>query len=114
MANKSQSNGLLKDFSATMTGSPVKVIVEDPARSALLMMNCSAHDILIYFAPAGNAGVAPTITAGAANVYCLAAASSAGKQGGSYEPDGGFIPTNEIWAQGTNTDILVVSASAVP
>lgn len=113
MSNKSQTNVGLKDYSATMTGSPVKVIAEDQTRGALLLMNCAAHDILIYFAPLGNNGVAPTITAGAAGVYCLGAASAAGKQGGSFEPDGGYIPTNEIWASGTNSDVLVCSASAV-
>jgi hypothetical protein len=113
LSNKSQTNASLKDYSATMTGSAVRVIVEDETRGALLMMNCAANDILIYFAPAGNNGTTPTITAGAAGVYTLAKAAGAGQQGGSYEPDGGFVPTNEIWAKGTNGDILVVSATTV-
>lgn len=94
-----------------MTGSPVLVAAEDDTRAALELMNCSAHDILIYFSPLGQGATAPTIVAGAAGIYTLAAAPSAGKQGGSFEPQGGFMPTNAIWAQGTNNDILVCSVS---
>lgn len=108
MSNRGQSGVGLVDVSATMTGSPVLVAAADNVRGALLLMNTAAHDILIYFAPLGS-GATPTITAGAKGVYTLAAATpaGAGKQGGSYEPDGGFIPTNAIWAQGTNGDVLV-------
>lgn len=111
MANKSQTGLGLVDKSTTMTGSPVLVVAEDDGRGGLLMMNCAAHDILFVFSPLGAGTTAPTITAGAAGVYCLAAASAAGKQGGSYEPDAGYIPTNAIWAQGTNADILVCHVS---
>jgi hypothetical protein len=96
-----------------MTGSSVLVAAEDPSRGALLLMNCSAHDISFVFAPLGTTS-APTVTAGAAGVFTLAAAASAGKMGGSYEPDAGFIPTNAIYANGTNNDILVCYISQAP
>lgn len=113
MANKSQSSVFFTNpgsSSVTMTGSPVLVAPEDITRGALELMNCSAHDILIYFAEAGDTST-PTMSAGAAGIFTLAAAASAGKQGGSYEPSGGFIPPNALWAQGTNTDILAVLIS---
>ena len=93
-----------------MTGSPVLVAAEDITRGALELMNSSAHDILIYFAEAGSTAT-PTMSAGAAGIFCLAAAATAGSQGGSFEPQGGFIPPNAIWAQGTNNDILAVLLS---
>lgn len=114
MANKSQTGLGLVDKSATMTGSPVLVVAEDANRGALLLMNCSAHDISFVFSALGAGGTAPTITAGAAGVYTLKAAASAGSQGGSFEPDGGFVPTNAIWATGTNADVLVCHVSQVP
>lgn len=110
IANKGQTTILLKDVSATMTGNAVLVAAEDTGRGALLLMNCAANDILIYFAPSPGTAT-PTITAGAAGVYCLKAASGAGTQGGSYEPDAGYIPGNAIWAKGTNADILVAHVS---
>lgn len=110
IANKSQSGIGLVDKSATMTGSAVLVAAEDAERAALLMINCSAHDITFAFAPLGST-TAPTLTAGAAGVYTLAAGSAGGKAGGAYEPDGGFIPTNAIWALGTASDVLVCYVS---
>ena len=113
MANKSQTGVGLVDSSTTMTGSAVLVAAEDDSRGALLLMNCAANDILFVFAALGSTAT-PTITAGAAGVYCLKAASAAGTQGGSYEPDAGYIPTNAIWAKGTNADILVCHTSQKP
>lgn len=114
IANKSQSSVGLVDASFTLTGGVDQILTEDKGgvRGALLMMNCSAHDINFVFPSLGNANTAPTITAGAKGVYCLKAAASAGSQGGSYENDGGWVPQNEIWAKGTNGDVLVVSVTA--
>lgn len=111
IANKGQTTILLLDVSKAMTtNTSVLVSAEDAGRGALLLMNCAANDILIYFAPSPGTAT-PTITAGAAGVYCLKAASGAGTQGGSYEPDAGYIPGNAIWAKGTTGDTLVAHVS---
>lgn len=115
MSNKSQTGLGIVDKSVTLTGSVQQVLKEDDSRGALLLMNCSAHDILIYFPTLGNGNVAPSsINAGAAGVFTLAAAASAGKMGGSYEPDGGWVPTNELWCNGTGSDVLVCYTTGSP
>lgn len=107
MANKSQTNGGLKDASVTVSSSWQKVCGEDEARTVLLMMNVGTHSMGICFAPIGNNGVTPTFTTtlGSPGVYTIVAQ-------GSYEPDGGFIPMNEVWVFGTASDVLVASISA--
>lgn len=115
MSNKSSSNIPLVDASKAMTTSTwVLVVAEDPVRGALELQNCAANDILLFFSPAGQGAVAPTVTAGQAGVYCLKAAATAGSQGGSFEPAGGAIYTNAIWARGTTGDTLVCGISKPP
>ncbi len=112
MSNKGQTGLGLVDASKAMTTSTwVLVTPEDASRGALEIQNNSAHDILLFFSPLGQGTTTPTPSAGGLGVYCLKAAGVAGSQGGSFEPSGGFIPTNAIWAQGTSGDNLVCSIS---
>lgn len=78
---------------------------EDGSRGALQMMNVGAANMGIYFAPLGNNNVAPVPTGiGSAGVYTMVPT-------GQYEPDGGFIPPNEIWVIGTASDHLTAHVS---
>lgn len=116
MANKSQTTIGLVSISVTLDGNWQKVADQDANRAALLMMNTQANDIAVYFHPmiaAGAPYVPPTGAAGDADIYVLAA-TGAGKQGGSYEPDAGFIPGNAIYVKGTASQKFVGHVSQPP
>lgn len=107
MANKSQTTAGLRDVSVTVAATWTRVCAEDQGgtRSVLLMMNTGTHNMGIYFAPIGNNNTTPTpVGIGTAGVYTMV-------PNGSYEPDGGFIPQNEVWVIGTASDVLTASIS---
>lgn len=111
-ATISQTPAFVIDYSATMTGSWVKVLSQVSGRTALSLMNVGTHNIGIYFAPPGNNGATPTpVGIGSKGVFTLGPAAAANGQGGTYEPDGPFIEVNELWAIGTASDILICAAS---
>lgn len=62
----------------------------------------------VYFAPMGNANATPVpVGLGTKGVLTMVPM-------GSYEPDGGFIPPNEIWVIGTASDVLTCYVSTPP
>lgn len=108
MANKGQTSVGLKDVSITVSATWQRVAAEDSGRGALLLMNVGSNSMGIHFAPMGNNNTAPTPTGiGSKGVYTLLA-------NGSYEPDGGFIESNEIWVIGTASDNLTAHVSQAP
>lgn len=115
MSNKSQTGLGLTDASVTFSASATwtQVAKEDAERGALLLMNVGGSNMGVFFAPLGGIGgvpnTAPSISAttGTSGVYTLVS-------NGSYEPDGGFVPNNEVWAFGTSTQVLTASISQKP
>lgn len=107
MANKSQTGIGITDRSLTLTGSSQQLMAQNATRGALQIMNVGSANIAIAFASLvepdlyGNLVPAPTATASIA-----AAGSYTIVPGGSYEPDGGFIPTNAIFVIGTASQVV--------
>lgn len=108
MGNKSSTSIGLLDVSITVSATWQRVAAEDPSRGALELMNVGSNNMGVYFAPAGNNNTAPAPTGiGSKGVHTLVPT-------GSYEPDGGFIPFNEIWVIGTASDNLTAFVSKAP
>lgn len=105
MSNKSQTSIGLLDSSITVSASWQRVCAEDYGRASLNLMNVGANNMGIYFAPIGNNGATPAPTGiGSAGVYTIVPT-------GSFEPDGGWVPANEVWVIGTASDKLTCSVS---
>ena len=105
MPNKSQTNIGTKDFSIVVSATWQRVLAEDANRAAVRFMNVGSHNMGIYWAPIGNAGTPPVPTGiGSAGVDTLVPT-------GSYEPDAGWIDSNELWVIGTASDVLTCKAS---
>lgn len=108
MANKSQTSGGLVDFSITVSAAWQRVLPEDNTRGALELMNAGANNMGLYWAPLGNNKTVPTPTGiGSKGVFTLVPT-------GSFEPAGGFIPTNELWVIGTASDNFTCMSTKAP
>lgn len=101
--NTSQTPVSGSDCSVTIavTNTWQQVLKQNVNRSALQIMNLSsANNMGISFLPIGNNNVAPAATGiGSAGVFTLTPLWS-------YEPDGGFIWSGEVWVIGTSTNVL--------
>lgn len=114
MANKSQTGVGLVDASVTLTGSSQQLMAQNNTRGALLIQNIGNANIGLAFAPLsaystvdGTLLTTPSVTAsiGAAGTLTIV-------PGGSYEPDGGFIPMNAIFVIGTASQIVTAYQSS--
>jgi hypothetical protein len=107
MGNKAATNIGVKDVSVTITVSNTwqRFATEDPIRGALDFQNVGSHNMGIYRAPPGNAGVTPVPSGiGSAGVNTLLPS-------GSGTAKGGWIESNELWVIGTAGEALTVYLS---
>lgn len=103
MANKGSSSvGLVDASISSLSGSSQLLIAENNTRTGLLIMNTGINNIGIAFAPLGGTA---TAALGVAGTYTIV-------PNGSYEPDGGFVPSNAIYIIGTAGQPVTASWSA--
>lgn len=105
MSNKSQTGvGLVDSSILSLSGSSQQLMAENPSRGALQIMNTGSANIGVRFVPLGGTRTDyPAAIAGIGTFTIV--------PGGSYEPDGGWIPQNAIEVIGTAAQPVACSYS---